>query len=236
MGRRRAITPALVAACVLAGVVLSVGIAWWQATRPRTLVVPASVSAPPSTVVVDAQRRIVGRFYNARPRSVQFAWTEGNGPWNQTKPVPVGIGVCYESELPGWVVRSPALGGPPFPGEQPPARGGYGTVTTTAYGWPRACMRMVTYTAEAPNSTAFRSHVRYAWVWGRNRWEAVPLLPVWTGLLFNAAAFAVPLLATVVGLRAGRRLLRIRRGSCAACGYDVAGLEQCPECGTPVTR
>lgn len=69
-------------------------------------------------------------------------------------------------------------------------------------------------------------------------WIAVPLRPVWPGLLLNWLAWTafVWLLWRLVGdrvrmRRAKRRRDRIERGVCVACGYDLAGLGTCPECG-----
>lgn len=51
------------------------------------------------------------------------------------------------------------------------------------------------------------------------------------------------LLATTVGLLAGRRKLPTRlaerkaSGSCLRCGYDLrASRDRCPECGTPLAK
>ncbi len=64
----------------------------------------------------------------------------------------------------------------------------------------------------------------------------LPLDPVWPGFAFNALSFgggAWALLAapSLVGVAVGRRRRRRRRGLCVACGYDISGLDTCPECG-----
>lgn len=62
----------------------------------------------------------------------------------------------------------------------------------------------------------------------------LPLLPLWTGLLGNAAFYAA---ALVLGIALYRRLARGRPAwCCRACGYDRSGLPApaaCPECGSP---
>jgi hypothetical protein len=64
-----------------------------------------------------------------------------------------------------------------------------------------------------------------------------PWRPVWTGLLADGAIFAVPwflLLILAAFLSAGgRAALRLRRGHCPECGYDLCGdvAGGCPECG-----
>jgi hypothetical protein len=63
---------------------------------------------------------------------------------------------------------------------------------------------------------------------------ALPLLPLWPGFLLNTAFYALLLFALVRTPRVLRRAVRRRRGRCAACGYDRAGLDPlaaCPECG-----
>lgn len=67
---------------------------------------------------------------------------------------------------------------------------------------------------------------------------------IWTGYLRNtltlallAGLFILPILGrTDLHLRAWRDRLLNRHypGQCQTCRYDVRGLEQCPECGTPV--
>ncbi len=57
-----------------------------------------------------------------------------------------------------------------------------------------------------------------------------PLVP---GLLANSAIYATLLAATFWFLRHSRRHLRLRRGHCPFCGYDVEHnfTTPCPECG-----
>lgn len=47
--------------------------------------------------------------------------------------------------------------------------------------------------------------------------EVMVVLPLWVPLLVSGVATAL----------AARR----QRGGCAACGYDLTGLDRCPECG-----
>lgn len=63
--------------------------------------------------------------------------------------------------------------------------------------------------------------------------RAIPLRPVWPGLIADTLFYAL-LFAGLHRLSAwGRRTRRRRRGRCAACGYDLFGLNSptCPECG-----
>lgn len=64
----------------------------------------------------------------------------------------------------------------------------------------------------------------------------LPLAPVWSGFLADALIFAGVLLAVLAGpailWHNRRRIRRRRRGLCEACGYDLRGLAApCPECG-----
>lgn len=59
----------------------------------------------------------------------------------------------------------------------------------------------------------------------------LPTLPVWPGFAVNTAIYGVLIWLVGFGPFALRRTLRRRRGRCVRCGYDVAGLTKCPECG-----
>lgn len=61
----------------------------------------------------------------------------------------------------------------------------------------------------------------------------LPLRPVWPGFAVNAAFYAGMCWVLLAAPGVVRRWRRRRRGACAACGYDLAGLEACPECGAP---
>jgi hypothetical protein len=62
--------------------------------------------------------------------------------------------------------------------------------------------------------------------------NTVPLMPFWPGLLADGLLYAILVGSLVLGLAAARRWLRLRRGQCLRCGYTLAGLPKCPECGT----
>jgi len=71
-----------------------------------------------------------------------------------------------------------------------------------------------------------------------NDWrETLHVLPyrvVWPGFLFNAAAFGGVLWLIWFAARWTRRLSRLRRGCCPACGYPIGVSHTCTECGVPV--
>ena len=64
--------------------------------------------------------------------------------------------------------------------------------------------------------------------------RVLPYRPIWFGFAVNTLFYA-----SIFGLlrfawRSARRRSRIARGRCAACGYIVAGLAVCPECGMAI--
>lgn len=53
-----------------------------------------------------------------------------------------------------------------------------------------------------------------------------------SGLALNVVTFASLWLLPGLILRQVRRWNRVRRGKCGSCGYQLAGIPRCPECGT----
>ena len=112
------------------------------------------------------------------------------------------------------------------------------TMHVVSAGWPLPALQWTTY----PKSEATGALAR-AWDEGipitRQRTlitgdlRRLPLRPVWAGLVADVALSAG---GFVLGSRwlARRRGERRRdRGDCEACGYHLAGLGKCPECGSP---
>jgi hypothetical protein len=61
--------------------------------------------------------------------------------------------------------------------------------------------------------------------------EFVPIKPIWWALLANWLIFAGLVWGAAAAISALRRARRRRRGVCEGCGYAMAGLAKCPECG-----
>jgi len=63
----------------------------------------------------------------------------------------------------------------------------------------------------------------------------IPLRPVFPGFLYNTLIYSIPFAGFILSLRwlrVWKAKRRVRRGQCVACGYDIAGLDRCPECAT----
>lgn len=63
--------------------------------------------------------------------------------------------------------------------------------------------------------------------------RALPLAPIWPGLIGDTAVFTPVLWVLTGGIGSTRRLLRLRGNHCPSCGYSLAGQISpgCPECG-----
>jgi len=58
-----------------------------------------------------------------------------------------------------------------------------------------------------------------------------PLRPLGFGLVVNTLFYGILIWLTGFGFSSLKRARRRRRGRCAWCGYELRGLERCPECG-----
>ena len=63
--------------------------------------------------------------------------------------------------------------------------------------------------------------------------RVLPLRPIWPGFTANTLFYAAVLWLLIPGPFVLRRVIRLRRGLCPACGYDLGHAEHegCPECG-----
>jgi hypothetical protein len=62
--------------------------------------------------------------------------------------------------------------------------------------------------------------------------QVVPLSPIWPGFAVNSLFYGVSLWLVISGLFILRRFIRLKRGHCPPCGYDLRGNPEggCPEC------
>jgi len=63
------------------------------------------------------------------------------------------------------------------------------------------------------------------------RGRTVPLHPVWPGFAVNTLAYGAVAWGVLFAPGVVKRWRRRRRGACVGCGYELAGLVRCPECG-----
>lgn len=113
-------------------------------------------------------------------------------------------------------------------------------VTADEYGWPLPALGWFLQTKGWPPQGSWgiplpARAVPQPPIFGSNAGDrALPLLPLWPGLLANTAIYALLWAVSVLMLPAVRRRARRRRGRCVRCNYEVLGLDTCPECGTLV--
>ncbi len=60
----------------------------------------------------------------------------------------------------------------------------------------------------------------------------LPLRPIFPGFYINTILWAVLVWLTILGPGQFKRWNRKRLGKCIACGYEIADLATCPECGS----
>lgn len=74
------------------------------------------------------------------------------------------------------------------------------------------------------------AYLRLAGLIGNRR--PMPVTPIWRGMLIDSLFWGGVLVFAVEVPRLVRRERRRRRNACLACGYSLAGLTSCPECGS----
>jgi hypothetical protein len=107
------------------------------------------------------------------------------------------------------------------------------SVSQTAYGFPlRCCVRVASTSPSDPPSRW--NQLRFdelSWLGERLGFQGVFL---WPRLIANVLVLAIPIFALVRCIPIARGVVawnRRRKGRCVACGYALAGLAKCPECG-----
>ncbi|MEO1280019.1 MAG: hypothetical protein AAFV77_13750, partial [Planctomycetota bacterium] len=64
--------------------------------------------------------------------------------------------------------------------------------------------------------------------------RVIPVRPIWPGMIGNVLVHGALVFFALTGVAVMHRVRRRRRGQCAWCAYDRAGIETkqpCPECG-----
>ena len=111
---------------------------------------------------------------------------------------------------------------------------------TTHSGWPMRCMTRRAYW----NTTTSKQYPDSVWHTGfESPWQGLmaggyrgthlPARPMPLRFAFNTAFWGVIAWFVLLGPGVLKRYRRQRRGACITCGYELAGMATCPECGTP---
>ena len=116
---------------------------------------------------------------------------------------------------------------------------------TPSYGWPIGCLQRDAFPLRR---SEYRSRIAATWNRGLVmhrpitfceylRFERLPLRPEWPWFLVNTLFYAIILWLLIPGPFVVRRFIRVKRGRCPKCGYDLrgqppeVGAAGCPECG-----
>jgi hypothetical protein len=102
------------------------------------------------------------------------------------------------------------------------------TICEVASGWPLVCLKTADLRIENATARLARPDRSIA---------NIPFIPIPSGLSIDMGLFSCVWTAVLVWPRWMKRRIRLRRGCCPDCGYDLRGLpeeaECCSECGAP---
>lgn len=138
--------------------------------------------------------------------------------------------------------QEPVFNSVPWWVELPPDDPAIDAVFSSGYGWPRPCLM-----SRLENPDYGERHSYWSWTppieWRPTRPRpfgrrpqiaapfALPVYPIWTGVVADTAVYGLLWWTLLFAPWAARRRWRRRRGRCMKCGYDLAGVDRCPECG-----
>ena len=97
-----------------------------------------------------------------------------------------------------------------------------------ASGWPR--LGLAIYQGEGEHPTLVGPPMPAGWSKSA-RWRHFPVIPLWLGFAIDVAFWGAVSWLLLFAPFAVRRGLRRRGDRCVRCGYELAGLDVCPECG-----
>lgn len=108
------------------------------------------------------------------------------------------------------------------------------TLILDARGWP--CVSMVCQQVLTPKGVSSHVLAGIELEDTLNSWNlpyALPLRPIWSGLLINTLFYGAIWVVIFLGLLSTRRAIRKKLGICPKCAYNLLGELQkgCPECG-----
>jgi hypothetical protein len=215
--------PAILLPAIVLGVATTLIIAWGRlGTAPGSSVGDRRWHAP-------SGRDWMFRFQRGGTQDVGIVSLEGVRTWGDSAQDAEGLDREFLAHLPYGPWRDAIRWDVPLA-----VRGT--TWDLRAFGWPMRCVAGA-YCANGDGTTSQRGWTLLA---ARGTSRIIVWSPIWHGLAFNTAMFAgawcVVLGATVAAARHTVARLRIGRGLCAQCGYDLRGAREprCPECGTAV--
>lgn len=218
---------ALVLACLVAGAVVNVAVAWacvaWGTLRTAFSQMGRPANVRPgepgwlAPEMLDWPVRVPADWPQAQGvswcESFGVEWRAGATGWDDPKHT-------VQAVWSGWPLRS--------------MRWVEGVVTDgagVAKVWTSGAGPIVPVAGQQGPGTMSN----WGWVdgWVTRR---LPLRPVWPGFAVNTVVFAgaawVLVVAPLAVVRGAVRARRRGRGECEGCGYALAGLEKCPECGS----
>jgi len=108
------------------------------------------------------------------------------------------------------------------------------------WGWPCRALESVRRSMGPPFHRAVEHYGSFGLVPSQlvpedHRRRHLPIRPIFPGLIINTAFYAAILWLLIPGPFVLRRLIRLKRGRCPKCGYDLRGqlpgAGGCPECG-----
>ncbi len=108
-------------------------------------------------------------------------------------------------------------------------------VIRTRVGWPALTLEGAVWRGGRFHRELRRDLLKYPGFFPKlmEAYWGLPLRPIWPGLVVNTVIYAAFLWALSRLPFAVQRYVRVRRGLCLACGYDLrhGEHEACPECG-----
>lgn len=178
------------------------------------------------------------RAYRAStPGACRQWWERYQGPWRGH----VAFRNAINGATSGEIVEVPSLDGWGTVGQAFATSGTRaGDKCEHATGWPWLCGWYEITSARGGNgydvTGGIALPVRVSATPSVEAWQvrALPLRPMWRGILRCTSAYAASWFGVLVCAGVYRRWRRRRSGRCAGCAYDMTGLRTgcpCPECG-----
>ncbi len=198
---------------LLLGAVVNVAVAWGCAVRPKRVMVEPVHIRPKSAFI--------------RPSDEAKEW------WVAHAPASFLVEPFAAAPTYSWFGANSMTMWSPDPDNQKPGFGD--AVSRRRTGWPLRSMEGAVWFGEASFQVVYDAAVPLgAPATGLTPPSWLPLRPHWPGFAVNTIFYATILWLLVPGPFALRRFLRVRRGLCPACAYQMGESGVCTECGKPL--